>query len=194
MCILALFRGPDRSPLFVLRAKAAIAGNVHPKPHLRTDGRIDSLFHKFNVDNSMPTRSADATWNGNLPDGNGTMYMESGSYEGAYSYRSRFENGDGTNPEELIAAAQAGCYSMALSNVLDEEGYDPQTVDTTAEVTLRILEDGPAITKVHLTSEANVPEIDNDTFQDLADAAKSGCPVSNALAGAEITLDATLNQ
>lgn len=140
----------------------------------------------------MPTRSADATWEGNLPDGNGTMRMDSGSYEGAYSFQSRFEEGDGTNPEELIAAAQAGCYSMALSNVLDEEGYDPQSVDTTAEVTLRVLEDGPAITKVHLTTTANVPDIDDNAFQEFAETAKSGCPVSNALAGAEITLDASL--
>ena len=140
----------------------------------------------------MPTRSADATWEGNLPDGHGTMRMESGSYEGDYSYRSRFEEGDGTNPEELIAAAHAGCYSMALSNVLDEEGYDPQSVDTTAEVTLRMLEDGPAITKVHLAATAHVPGIDADAFQDIAEAAKDGCPVSKALAGAEITLDATL--
>lgn len=141
----------------------------------------------------MPTRSAEATWEGNLPDGNGTMRMDSGSYEGAYSFQSRFEEGDGTNPEELIAAAQAGCYSMALSNVLDEEGYDPQSVDTTAEVTLRVLEDGPAITKIHLTISANVPDIDDGAFQELAKTAKSGCPVSNALAGAEITLDASLS-
>ena len=140
----------------------------------------------------MPTRSADATWEGNLPDGHGTMRMQSGSYEGAYSFRSRFEEGDGTNPEELIAAAHAGCYSMALSNVLAEEGHDPESVDTTAEVTLRMLEDGPAITKVHLTTTAHVPGLDDGTFQDLAAAAKDGCPVSKALAGAEITLDATL--
>ncbi|PSQ90479.1 MAG: peroxiredoxin [Bacteroidetes bacterium QH_2_63_10] len=140
----------------------------------------------------MPTRSADARWEGNLSDGNGTMKLESGAYEGAFSYRSRFEDGAGSNPEELIAAAHAGCFSMAFSNVLDDEGYDPESVDTTAEVTLRTLEDGPAITKIHLTSTASVPGIDEDTFQDLADAAKSGCPVSKALAGAEITLDATL--
>jgi len=140
----------------------------------------------------MPTRSADATWEGNLPDGHGTMRMDSGAYEGAYSFRSRFEEGDGTNPEELIAAAHAGCYSMALSNVLDEEGYTPQSVDTTAEVTLRMLEDGPAITKIHLTATARVPDVDADAFQDIAEAAKDGCPVSKALAGAEITLDATL--
>jgi osmotically inducible protein OsmC len=82
---------------------------------------------------------------------------------------------------------------MALSNVLDEAGYDPESVDTTAEVTLRMLEDGPAITKVHLTATAHIPDIDDETFQEHAQAAKKGCPVSKALAGAEITLDATLN-
>jgi len=140
----------------------------------------------------MPTRSANATWTGNLPDGSGTMHLGSGAYDGAYSFASRFEDGDGSNPEELIAAAHAGCYSMALSNVLDEAGFDPESVDTTAEVTLRMLEGGPAITKVHLTAEANVPGIDDATFQEHAEAAKSGCPVSKALAGTEITLDATL--
>lgn len=140
----------------------------------------------------MPTRSADATWNGNLPDGNGTMRMESGAYEGAYSFRSRFEEGDGTNPEELIAAAHAGCFSMAFANVLDEEGYDPESVDTTATVTLQMLEDGPAITKINLNTTARVAGIDEATLQEIAEAAKSGCPVSNALAGAEITVDSTL--
>lgn len=140
----------------------------------------------------MPTRSANATWNGNLPDGNGTMRLDSGAFEGAYSFASRFEDGDGSNPEELVAAAHAGCYSMALSNVLDEAGFDPKSVDTTADVTLRMLEGGPAITKVHLTAEAEVPGIDDDTFQEHADAAKSGCPISKVLAGTEITLDATL--
>jgi osmotically inducible protein OsmC len=120
------------------------------------------------------------------------MSLESGAYEGAFSFRSRFEDGAGSNPEELIAAAHAGCFSMAFSNVLDEEGYEPESVETSAEVTLRMLESGPAITKVHLTSTASVPRIDEDTFQELADAAKSGCPVSKALAGTEITLDATL--
>lgn len=142
----------------------------------------------------MPTRSADATWEGNLPDGNGTMRLESGAYEGAYSFRSRFEDGAGSNPEELIAAAHAGCYSMALSNVLDDAGFEPESVDTTAEVTLRMLEDGPAITKVALTTTARVPDIDNDTFQEHAEAAKDGCPVSKALAGTEITVNATLDR
>lgn len=140
----------------------------------------------------MPTRSADATWDGNLPDGNGTMRMESGAYEGPYSFRSRFEEGDGTNPEELIAAAHAGCFSMAFANVLDEEGYDPESVDTTATVTLQMLDDGPAITRINLNTAARVAGIDQDTLQQIAEAAKSGCPVSNALAGAEISVDATL--
>ncbi len=140
----------------------------------------------------MPTRSADATWTGNLPDGSGTMRLQSGAYEGAYSFRSRFEDGDGSNPEELIAAAHAGCYSMALSNVLDEAGYDPESVDTTADVTLRMVEEEPTITDIHLTTKASVPGIDGDTFQEYAAAAKEGCPVSKALAGPEITLDASL--
>lgn len=154
---------------------------------------IFSLSHELDDNDSMPTRSADATWKGNLPDGHGTMRMESGSYEGPYSSQSRFEEGDGTNPEELIAAAHAGCFSMAFANVLDEEGYDPESVETTAEVTLRMLEDGPAITAVTLNTSARVSGIDNDTFQNIAEAAKSGCPVSKALAGAEITVDATLD-
>jgi len=140
----------------------------------------------------MPTRSADARWQGNLSDGDGTMTLGSGAYNGSYSFASRFEDGDGSNPEELIAAAHAGCYSMALSNVLDEAGYDPESVETSADVTLQTLEGGPAITKIHLTAEASVPDIDADTFQEHAEAAKSGCPVSKALAGTEITLDAAL--
>lgn len=141
----------------------------------------------------MPTRTAHATWEGNLPDGNGTMTVESGAYEGAYSFRSRFEDGAGSNPDELIGAAHAGCFSMALANVLDEAGYQPESVNTTAEVTLRTLEDGPAITKVHLTTNVTVRGIDEQTFQEKAQAAKKGCPVSKALAGVEITVDATLD-
>ena len=140
----------------------------------------------------MPTRSADATWTDNLSDGNGTMTLESGAYEGAYSFRSRFEDGAGSNPEELIAAAHAGCYSMALSNVLDEAGYDPEAVDTTADVTLRMVDEEPTITGIHLNTEATVSDIDDDAFQEHAEAAKEGCPVSKALAGTEITLDASL--
>lgn len=140
----------------------------------------------------MPKRSAEATWKGNLPDGNGTMKLESGAYEGAYSFRSRFEDGAGSNPEELIGAAHAGCFSMAFAGVLADEGYEPESVNTTADVTLQTLEDGPAITQIHLTTEASVSGIDDDSFQELANAAKADCPVSKALAGTEITVDASL--
>lgn len=140
----------------------------------------------------MPKRSAEATWKGNLPDGNGTMKLESGAYEGAYSFRSRFEDGAGSNPEELIAAAHAGCFSMAFSNVLAEAGHEPESVNTTADVTLQTLEDGPAITQIHLTTEASVPNIDDASFQEHAETAKADCPVSKALAGTEITVDASL--
>ncbi len=121
------------------------------------------------------------------------MALDSGAYEGEYSFHSRFEDGTGSNPEELIAAAHAGCYSMALSNVLDEAGYDPESVHTTADVTLRMVDGEPTITGVFLTTEATVPGIDDSTFQEHAQAAKEGCPVSKALAGVEIDLDASLN-
>jgi osmotically inducible protein OsmC len=121
------------------------------------------------------------------------MALESGAYEGSYSFRSRFESADGSNPEELIAAAHAGCYSMALSNILAEAGYEPESVHTTAKVTLQMLEDGgPTITTIHLTTEGAVPGITAEDFQEHAEAAKAGCPVSKALAGPSITLDATL--
>lgn len=140
----------------------------------------------------MPVRSSEATWNGNLPDGSGTMKLESGAYEGSYSFGSRFENATGSNPEELIGAAHAGCFSMALSNILAEAGFEPQSVHTTADVTLSMEGDDPAITEIQLTTEASVPNIDDDTFQEHAEAAKSGCPVSKALASIDIRLDATL--
>lgn len=120
------------------------------------------------------------------------MRVESGAYEGAYSFRSRFEDGAGSNPDELIAAAHAGCFSMALSNLLAEAGYEPESVHTTADVTLRMVEEEPTITSIHLTTEASVPDIDDATFQEHAEAAKAGCPVSKALAGPDITLDASL--
>jgi osmotically inducible protein OsmC len=141
----------------------------------------------------MPTRSSTATWNGDLESGSGHMSLESGAYEGAFSFRSRFEEGDGSNPEELIGAAHAGCFSMAFSNILDEAGYTPESVETTADVTLKMVDGAPTITGIHLTTEASVPGIDADAFQEHAEAAKEGCPVSKALAGTEITLDATLS-
>lgn len=141
----------------------------------------------------MPRRSANATWNGNLKDGSGTMETESGAYEGAYSFATRFGDEPGTNPEELIGAAHAGCYSMAFANALDEEGYEPTEVHTEATVHL---EDG-AITRIDLRSEAEVADVDEETFQEIANDAKEGCPVSRALLGGsieEITLDATLTR
>ena len=140
----------------------------------------------------MPTRKAEATWYRDLKNGNGTMKMESGSYEGNYTFASRFENADGTNPEELLGAAHAGCFSMALSLELSEAGYDPQTVDTRAEVTFEVTDGEPAITGIKLVTVADVPGIDDEEFQKFAEGAKKGCPVSKALAGTDITLDATL--
>lgn len=138
----------------------------------------------------MPTKKANAEWKGDLKNGKGTMELESGSYKGSYTFATRFKDEDGSNPEELIGAANAGCFSMALSNELAEAGYDPKSVKTKAEVTI-----DPSkgeITEIKLITEANVPEIDEDTFQEFAEGAKKGCPVSKALASTNITLDATL--
>lgn len=141
----------------------------------------------------MPTQHAEATWNGDLKNGNGTMRMKSGSYEGSYSFASRFENGEGTNPEELIGAAHAGCYAMALSNELAEAGHNPKSVDAKADVTFEVTDEGPAITGIKLTVKAKIPNINDSEFQKFAEGAKEGCPVSKALAGTTITLDATLH-
>ena len=140
----------------------------------------------------MPTRNANAVWEGDLPTGKGKMKLSSGSYEGAYSFKSRFEDGEGTNPEELIGAAHAGCFSMALANELAEGGFDPESVETEAKVTLEIVDGDPAITTIELVVNAHVPEIDEDTFMEYAEGAKNGCPVSKALAGVDIKLNATL--
>jgi osmotically inducible protein OsmC len=141
----------------------------------------------------MPVRNANAVWKGNLQDGKGTMEVESGAFEGSYSFKSRFKEGTGTNPEELIGAAHAGCYSMALSNELDEAGYDPNSVDTNAEVEFDMVDGNPEIKSITLNVEANVAEIDEDTFNDLANGAKENCPVSKALAGVDIKLNTSLN-
>lgn len=140
----------------------------------------------------MPVRKADAAWNGGLKDGNGTMRLGSGAFEGRYSFTSRFEEGTGTNPEELIGAAHAGCFSMALAVGLERAGFKPEQVATSARVHLAKGEAGFAITSIELTTEAKVPGIDADTFQQHADGAKENCPVSKALAGVDITLDAKL--
>ena len=140
----------------------------------------------------MPVRTADARWEGNLPDGKGTMRFGGGAFEGQYSFSSRFEDGAGTNPEELIAAAHAGCFSMALSNGLAKAGHTPTRVDTTASVHLEKVEGGFGITRIDLRTEAEVPGIDEATFKEQAQTAKANCPVSKALAAVEITLDASL--
>lgn len=140
----------------------------------------------------MPIRSAEAVWKGDLKNGNGNLKVESGAFEVPYNFASRFETGKLTNPEELIGAAHAGCFSMALSNELASAGHNPQSVDTKAEVTLDVSGDGPEITKIHLVSSAHVPGIDKDEFMEIANGAKDGCPVSKVLAGANITLDIEL--
>ena len=140
----------------------------------------------------MPVRKAHAQWEGRLRDGKGTMKFASGAFEGAYSFASRFEEGGGTNPEELIAAAHAGCFSMAFANMLDEAGHPPERVRTTAAVAIERTEGGFSITRSDLVTEARVPGIDEAAFQRIAEKAKAGCPVSRALKGVEISLEATL--
>ena len=130
----------------------------------------------------MPTRTSSALWEGNLRDGSGTMKLGSGAFEGSYSFVSRFESGPGTNPEELIAAAHAGCFSMALSNGLSQAGFTPTSIATSATVHLDRVADGFGITKIDLDTVGTVPGIDDAKFQEVAAAAKAGCPVSKALA------------
>lgn len=141
----------------------------------------------------MPTRDGTAEWRGNLKDGAGTVSVASGLFDGQYSYSTRFEEGTGTNPEELIGAAHAACFSMALSNLLSGDGHTPESVSTTARVHLRIVDGAPAISQIDLVTEGRVPGLDQDQFADYANQAKAGCPVSKALAGVgEINLEATL--
>lgn len=141
----------------------------------------------------MAVRTASARWQGGLPDGSGTMKLGGGAFEGQYSAASRFEEGAGTNPEELIAAAHAGCFSMALTAALGRGGFSPQSVETTAKVQLLKRDEGFRITRIDLETVADVPGIDNAKFQEIAEGAKSGCPVSVALGGVpEIALSARL--
>lgn len=140
----------------------------------------------------MPTRLGTATWEGTLKQGKGSMKLGSGAYEGPFSFSSRFENATGTNPEELIGAALAGCFSMALSANLEKAGHPATRVNTTAHVKLEMLPDGPKITTIELENESAVPGIDARAFQEQAEATKKGCPVSKALTGTNITLRATL--
>jgi len=139
----------------------------------------------------MPSKGS-AEWNGDLQSGRGE-FLAGDSITGNYSFKSRFEDGEGANPEQLIGAAHAACFSMALSNMLSEAGNVPDSVKTEAVVTLKIVDGDPTITKIALTTVGKVPGIDEDAFKQQAEAAKKGCPVSKALAGVgEITLDASL--
>jgi osmotically inducible protein OsmC len=142
----------------------------------------------------MAVRSADAEWNGTLADGAGTMRLGGGAYEGAYSFASRFEEGEGTNPEELVAAAHAGCFSMKFSGDLGKAGFTPEHVATTAKVHLTKGDEGFSITRIDLETRARVGGgIDEDTFRAIAEGSMKACPVSRALAAVpEITVTATL--
>lgn len=141
----------------------------------------------------MAIRKADAEWRGDLREGQGVMRLGSGSFEGNYSFKSRMGDATtGTNPEELIGAAHAGCFSMAFSNALASAGFTPTRVHTTANVHFNPVEGGFAINPIDLVTEAVVPGIDEATFQKLAEAAKANCPVSKALAAVPINLKATL--
>jgi osmotically inducible protein OsmC len=138
----------------------------------------------------MAIRHAEATWKGTLREGSGKMKLGSGYFEGPYTFASRFEEEKGTNPEELIGAAHAGCYSMFLSALLSGKGFTPTRIHAAATVHLTA---GPTISKIELACEAEVPGLDDATFQELAAQAKAGCPVSKALASVpEIVLDARL--
>jgi lipoyl-dependent peroxiredoxin len=139
----------------------------------------------------MPTRTAHAEWNGSLPEGTGKMAFGSGAFEGPYSFKSRMEEGPGTNPEELIGAAHAGCFSMALSGILGAGGHEPESISTDAKVHFEKEGEGWAIKLIELTTRARVPGLDDDGFKKAAAAAKEGCPVSQAL-NVEISLDAAL--
>lgn len=141
----------------------------------------------------MPSRKAEAEWEGNLTEGNGRLKLGSGAFDGPYSFKSRFEEGQSaTNPEELIGAAHAGCFTMALTAQLTRAGQPPTRIHTTAQVKLEKVGDAFTITKIDLDTEAEIPGIDDAAFQRFAADAKQNCPVSKALAGTEISLNAKL--
>ena len=140
----------------------------------------------------MAVRNADAVWEGALKDGKGKMKLGSGAFEGNFSYSSRFENGVGTNPEELLGAAHAGCFSMALSAGLGKAGFTPKSIHTKAQVTLEAVDGKSRITRIALDTEASVPGITNEAFQQIAQETKTGCPVSVALSNVPVTLTAKL--
>jgi osmotically inducible protein OsmC len=141
----------------------------------------------------MATRNASAKWRGNLMEGDGSMALGSGAWEGPFTFKSRFEEGQGTNPEELIGAAEAGCFTMQLAHNLAEAGHTPESVQTQAKVHIRNIDGNPTISQIDLLTRARVPGLDDATFQDTAKATKDACIISRALAGVgNITVDATL--
>lgn len=141
----------------------------------------------------MATRNGSAEWKGDLKGGGGTVRVGDGVFEGNYSFTSRFEDGEGTNPEELLAAAHAGCFSMALSLILGEDGHPPESLRAQAKAQLRNVDGNPTIARIDLEVEGSVPGIDEEAFRGYAEKAKAGCVVSRALAGVpEIGLTATL--
>jgi osmotically inducible protein OsmC len=141
----------------------------------------------------MTERNGSAEWRGDVQNGSGTLTVGPGVFEGAYSFASRFGEGAGTNPEQLIAASHAACYSMALSNLLSQAGHVPDSVRTRARVDLRNIDGAPTLSAIHLVTEGQVPGISQDEFSAFAEQAKVGCPISRALAGVpEITLEAKL--
>ena len=140
----------------------------------------------------MPARTAEARWEGTLREGNGTMRFGSGAFDGRYSFASRFEEGTGTNPEELVGAAHAGCFSMALSKVLADAGSPPNSIETRASVHLENTGGGFSISRIDLVTRGDVPGMSGEDFQKHAEAAKQNCPVSKALAGVDISVDASL--
>ena len=142
----------------------------------------------------MPVREADATWEGGLKGGKGSLKTSSGAINSGYSFATRFGETPGTNPEELLGAAHAACYSMALSAGLEGAGFTPTRVHTTAKVTIDKVGDGFKITKILLTTDAQVPGLDDKTFQEIANKAKTGCPISQALSATPIELKATLTK
>jgi osmotically inducible protein OsmC len=139
----------------------------------------------------MAKRTASAVWEGTLREGKGTIKLGSGAFEGQYSFSSRFEEGTGTNPEELVGAAHAGCFSMALAAGLTKAGHNPKRISTNANVSLEKVGEGFKITTIELITEGEVPGIDEQTFLEAAESAKKNCPVSQALAGVDIKLNAT---
>jgi lipoyl-dependent peroxiredoxin len=145
------------------------------------------------LEDEMATRKASAQWSGNLKEGTGSMALGSGAWEGPYTYKSRFEEGQGTNPEELIGAALAGCFSMQVSAALSEAGHVPESVKTDAAVGIRLIDGNPTISQIDLVTRARIPGLDDATFQAAANTAKEGCIISRALAGVgNINLDAQL--